>query len=112
MSEALSRPSRMSRIGQALCVLFLAAGCLGPSPATAKLWAWNSELGGKWGQEGSFLLLLPFYALFAAGDMVLFNSYYWWTGEHLVSPPPSEGEHTFGVRAAVPELELVERSRP
>ena len=98
---------RMGWLGAALCTTLLCAGCLGPSAATGRLWKWNAELDGKWGNEGAFLLLLPVYALFSVGDMLIFNSYYWWTGDHLVDPPSADEEHTFGVRVAEPELEAV-----
>ncbi len=75
----------------------ISAGCLGPSNATGRLFKWNNELDGKWGNEVAFIVLLPVYAVFSLGDLVIFNSYYWWSGDHLVDPPQVEVPTEFGI---------------
>jgi hypothetical protein len=44
-----------------------------------------------------FVLLLPVYAIFSLGDLVIFNSWYWWTGEYLVDPPQVDVPTEFGI---------------
>ena len=80
----------------ALCAGLLCASCLGPNHATGRLFRWNAELDGKWGNEGAFLLLIPVYAVFSLGDVVIFNSIYWWTGDNPIAPPAGDGPTTFG----------------
>ena len=70
-----------------LAVLLLTAGCLGPNNAQGQLAKWNKELDGKWGNEVAFVLLLPVYAVFGVGDLLLFNSWQWWTGHNPISSP-------------------------
>ena len=72
-------------------MLFCVSGCLGPNHATAHLGKWNSELDGKWGNEVAFVLLLPVYAVFSLGDVVIFNSIQWWTGDNPISTPGEPG---------------------
>ena len=72
-----------------LAVALLGASCLGPNHATANLAKWNSDIDGKWGNEVAFVLLLPVYALFSAGDLLIFNPWQWWTGENPINLPKS-----------------------
>ena len=77
--------------GLAIAALFCCSGCLGPNYATGHLAKWNSEIDGKWGSEAAFVLLLPVYAIFSLGDVVLFNSIQWWTGDNPISVPTRSG---------------------
>lgn len=75
----------------ALGALLSCASCLGPNHATGHLAKWNKEIDGKWGNEVCFVLLLPVYAIFSVGDMVIFNSIQWWTGKNPISRPTKPG---------------------
>ncbi len=82
-----------SRAGAALALgalLFLAPGCLGPQHATGHLAKWNMEFENKWAREGVFLLVFPGYVLTGVGDILIFNSVQWWTGENPISRAGSE----------------------
>jgi hypothetical protein len=86
----------------ALGVLLMSASCLGPNNATAQLAKWNNGLDGKWGNEIAFIFLLPVYAIFSLGDVLIFNSIYWWTGNNPISPP--EGGHPGAVLIKVSDV--------
>ena len=71
----------------ALLALLMLPGCLGPNHATGHLAKWNFEFENKWAREGVFLVCLPAYVVFAVGDMVIFNSIQWWSGDPFISRP-------------------------
>ena len=75
----------------ALAVLFCFPGCLGPNHAGGHLAQWNGSFENKWAKEGVFLLVLPAYAIFGIGDVLLFNSIQWWSGENPISRPERHG---------------------
>lgn len=75
----------------ALGALFSCASCIGPNHATGHLAKWNVNLDGKWGNEVAFIFLLPVYAIFSVGDMVIFNSVQWWTGKNPINRPEKAG---------------------
>ena len=75
----------------ALAVLFCFTGCLGPNHAGGHLAQWNDSFENKWAKEGIFLLVLPAYAIFGVGDVLLFNSIQWWSGENPISRPERHG---------------------
>ncbi len=77
--------------GLAIAVLFCLSGCLGPNHATGHLGQWNNELDGKWGNEVAFVLLLPVYVVFSLGDVLIFNSIQWWSGDNPISAPAEPG---------------------
>ena len=83
---------RMMASVAGLSLFLLTAGCLGPSHATGHLYKFNSEFENEWAQEGMFLLLLPVYVLFSAGDQLIFNPIYWWSGNNPISPPGKKGQ--------------------
>lgn len=69
----------------ALVCSFLLTGCYGSFSAFNKLRAWNqTATDQKWVNEGIFLALyvIPAYGLAMLGDVVLFNSVEFWTGEN------------------------------
>jgi len=74
----------------ALVMLLAFPGCLGPNHAVGHLAKWNMEFENKWAREGIFLLVLPGYVLFGVGDVLIFNSIQWWSGENPLSRPSSE----------------------
>ena len=73
--------------GLALAALLACSSCLGPNNAVANLAKWNSEVDGKWGNEAVFVVLLPVYAIFSLGDVLIFNSIQWWTGDNPIDAP-------------------------
>ena len=79
----------------ALTSLFLLSGCLGPNHAGGHLGKWNASFENKWAQEGVFLVCLPAYALFGLGDVIIFNSWQWWSGKNPISRPGEETGHGF-----------------
>lgn len=75
----------------ALSMLFCFAGCLGPNHAGGHIAQWNGSFENKWAQEGIFLLTFPGYILFGVGDILIFNSWQWWTGHNPISRPEAPG---------------------
>ena len=53
--------------------------------------SWNVGIDGKWGNEVCFVLLIPVYVIFSLGDVVIFNSWQWWTGNNPISRPAKPG---------------------
>lgn len=79
----------------ALASIFSLSGCLGPNHAGGHLAQWNNSFENKWAKEGIFLLVLPGYALFGMGDVLIFNSWQWWSGQNPISRPGEETGHGF-----------------
>jgi len=71
----------------ALASIFSLSGCLGPNHAGGHLAQWNDSFENKWAKEGVFLVVLPAYALFGMGDVLIFNSWQWWSGKNPLSRP-------------------------
>lgn len=69
----------------AIALLVFAPACLGPNHAVGHVAKWNLEFEGKWAQEGMFLVLFPVYVIFSVGDLLIFNSWQWWTGVNPIS---------------------------
>ena len=64
----------------------------GPNNALNRLNNWNSELSdSKFLNELAFLGLniIPVYSLWYAGDLLIFNSWEFWTGKNLIDAPSS-----------------------
>jgi hypothetical protein len=72
-----------------LCAAMLTASCYGPFNLTRRVHHWNGEVGGKWAQEGVFLvfIILPVYGIATLADAVIFNSVEFWTGDNPIDPP-------------------------
>lgn len=83
----LSRVSRGVVLGFATLGLVGSTGCFGSFQATRKLYNFNKGVGDKWVQEVVFLAfsILPIYSIAALGDVVIFNSVEFWTGENPMS---------------------------
>lgn len=80
-------------LAAALAVGVLTTSCYGPFNATRRLHAWNGDVSHeKWVQEGVFLLLniVPVYGLWMLGDVLIFNSIEFWTGDNPVDPPMAQ----------------------
>jgi hypothetical protein len=74
-----------------LAVLVILPGCLGPGNAAGHLGKWNkTQFETKWAQEGVFILVFPAYLVCGVGDILIFNSIQWWTGENPISSPSGD----------------------
>lgn len=74
----------------ALGICFAGTSCIGPNNAYNSLSTWNSKLTeSKFVNELAFLGLhiVPAYPLWFVGDLLIFNSWEFWTGENLISKP-------------------------
>lgn len=82
---------RMSWAIVALIMLVALPACLGPNHTVAQLGHWNTtEFENKWSQEGIFLLVFPAYIVAGIGDILLFNTWQFWTGINPIEHPNSE----------------------
>ena len=77
---------RTKRVLASLCVVGVMGatnvGCFGGFHATRKLWTFNKEVSGnKFVQWAVFLglTIIPAYALFGLGDVLIFNTLEFWT---------------------------------
>ncbi|OGR83073.1 MAG: hypothetical protein A3J74_06505 [Elusimicrobia bacterium RIFCSPHIGHO2_02_FULL_57_9] len=63
------------------------SGCFGTFKLTHKLYKWNSEVSGKWINEGVFLGLaaLHVYTVSILADAVIFNSIEFWSGNNPIA---------------------------
>ena len=75
----------------ALSALFCFTGCLGPNHSTGHIAQWNASFEGKWAQEGIFLVTWPAWIFTTLGDMLIFNSWQWWSGQNPISRPERSG---------------------
>jgi hypothetical protein len=83
---------RWSWAALALAVLLIVPGCLGPNHSVMHLSKWNRSFESDWAQEGVFLVCFPAYIVCAVGDMLIFNSIQWWSGENPISRPDAPGD--------------------
>ncbi len=109
MSPARFRSPLLRRAALALGLVAVAMtpGCYGPFAATRRVWHWNDHWENDWAQESLFLVtgvLTPVYAVAVVGDVLLFNSTWFWTGENWIDEPG--GDH--GLQASLP----VDRGAP
>lgn len=80
-----------------LCVGLLVSGCYGPFNLVRRLHHWNGQVGGRWANEVVFLglaYLLPVYSICGLGDVLIFNSIEFWTGDNPIDPPMTAGTKT------------------
>ncbi len=75
----------------ALCLLgLLTPSCLGPFNAHNSLRNWNAELTDQdWINEVAFigLHIIPVYGLAYLGDILIFNTVDYWSGDNPISEP-------------------------
>jgi hypothetical protein len=69
------------------------AACIGKFGAFHKLLNWNNSLGNKWLDWAVFLGLniIPVYELFFIGDVLIFNSVEFWTGNNPLAATEVQG---------------------
>ncbi len=109
MRRIASPSSLLHRLALALGLLATAAApaCYGPFAATRRIWHWNLHWENEWAREGLFLVtgvLTPVYALTMVGDVILFNSVWFWTGESWIDEPG--GDHAMQAQALQDEPAL------
>jgi hypothetical protein len=69
---------------------FSSSGCLGPDNLYGSIKNWNAELSEKdWVNELVYvgLLIIPVYPLALAGDILIFNTITYWSGEDTINDP-------------------------
>ncbi|MDR0982424.1 MAG: DUF3332 domain-containing protein [Culturomica sp.] len=76
-----------SKISTSIVVIVLSlslSGCIGSFTLVNKVKDWNQELNGKFLQELVFLGLhiIPIYQLAVMGDLLIFNTIEFWSGEN------------------------------
>lgn len=89
MNVPFERNSTMKKqvLIASLALSVLGSSCLGPNKAFNNLHDWNSKLSdNRWINEAAFLGLniIPVYGLFYVGDVLIFNSIEWWTGDNVI----------------------------
>lgn len=73
-----------------LCLPVSLTSCLGPNNAFNSLHNWNATVTEyDWVNEGIYLGLniIPVYGLFHLGDILIFNTVDYWSGENPISNP-------------------------
>jgi hypothetical protein len=76
-------------LAAALTFSLATSSCLGPNNAFNNLHHWNENMSdNKWGNEAVFVVLnvIPVYALFYVGDIIIFNSIEFWGGDNPIEP--------------------------
>lgn len=78
-----------------ILALGLASSCLGPDNAYSSIKDWNAGLSDQaWIEELVFLGLwfIPVYPITLLGDIIIFNTVDYWTGDNPINDPgPLEG---------------------
>lgn len=76
----------------AVALLTVLTSCLGANHATGHLYKWNAEIGNRWGRSIVFILVLPAYMVTSIGDLLIFNSIQWWSGDNPISLPGGDSD--------------------
>lgn len=90
----LSRAARRLALLLGLAAIGATPACYGPFAATRRVWHWNRQFEDEWTREAVFLatgVLTPVYVVCSLGDMLLFNSAWFWTGDGWIDEPG--GDH-------------------
>jgi hypothetical protein len=81
---------KKSLLAAALALTLFGTSCLGPNNAFNGLNVWNHKVTeNKWANEGIFIVLniIPVYAVFWLGDVIIFNSIEFWGGKNPIDKP-------------------------
>jgi hypothetical protein len=73
-----------------LALGFLSSSCLGPDNAYGSIKNWNADLSGQdWVNEAVFigLYIIPVYPIALLGDVLIFNTVQYWSGDNLINDP-------------------------
>lgn len=74
---------RLVAVGAISCS-FLFSSCIGPFALSNKLLAWNQTVSDKFVNAILFVVLSPAYAVTLTGDLFLFNTIEFWSGENPI----------------------------
>lgn len=74
---------KLATIGAISCSL-LFTSCIGPFALSSKLLAWNQTVSDKFVNAILFVVLSPAYAVTLTGDLLLFNTIEFWTGDNPI----------------------------
>lgn len=79
---------RSGIIAVMLAVGLATGGCYGPFQLTRNLHKWNGQVGSKWANEATFIVLawLPIYGIATLADALVFNAIEFWGGENPIKP--------------------------
>lgn len=85
----MNNPIRKLCLTLGVAATLTATSCIGPNNAYNSVLNWNSKLSNKYVNELAFLGLhfIPVYQLCYFGDLVLFNSVEYWTGNNMITKP-------------------------
>lgn len=73
-----------------LALGFLSSSCLGPDNAYGSIKNWNAGLSEQdWLNEAVFLglYIIPVYPIALLGDVLIFNTVQYWSGDNLIDDP-------------------------
>ena len=77
-------------LAAALVAAVSSTSCLGPDPAYNSIKNWNATVTSQdWINEGIFLVftVVPVYHLALLGDILIFNTVGYWSGNYIISEP-------------------------
>jgi len=74
---------KLAVVGTISCSL-LFSSCIGPFNLSSKLLAWNQTVSDKFVNAILFVVLSPAYVVTLAGDLLLFNTIEFWTGNNPI----------------------------
>ncbi len=74
---------RLATLSAISCSL-LFTSCIGPFALSSKLLAWNQTVSDKFVNAILFVVLSPAYAVTLTGDLLLFNTIEFWTGDNPI----------------------------
>lgn len=81
---------KKSLISAALALALLTPGCLGPDNLYNGIKNWNATVADQdWLNEVIFIgfWIIPVYPIAAIGDIVIFNTIEYWTGDNPIDAP-------------------------
>jgi hypothetical protein len=81
---------KKSLISAVLALGLLTPACLGPDNLYNGIKSWNAEVAAQdWLNEVIFIAfwIVPVYPIASLGDIVIFNTIEYWTGDNPVSDP-------------------------
>ena len=90
VARAPSQTESMKKtiLAAALVAAVGSTSCLGPDPAYNSIKNWNATVTSQdWINEGIFLVIQPVYWLSCFGDLVIFNTVGYWSGNYIISEP-------------------------
>ena len=78
------RKKILSTAAIALAGIFMFSSCIGPFRLSSKLLSWNQSVSNKFVNALLFIVISPAYGISLAGDLLLFNSIEFWTGNNPI----------------------------